>query len=185
MKYLIFILFPFFCFSQQTVEICNDFKIFTYFATSADAGQTEWTLGNQSFYGDEITIVWDQVGVFTLTAVRYLNNCPSLPQTYTVEVIECDPLLYFIPNSFTPNGDEFNTMWGPVFTGPFDPQDFNLFVHNRWGEVIWESHDANKKWDGTYKGKICSDGMYLWRIDFGIIGIDKRISIQGHVNLIK
>lgn len=92
---------------------------------------------------------------------------------------------YWVPNTFTPNGDEYNATWGPVFTGPYDEEDFNLIVFNRWGNLVWESHDANAKWDGSYNGSLVSDGVYTWVIDFGIHNTDERRLLHGHVTIIR
>jgi gliding motility-associated-like protein len=89
-------------------------------------------------------------------------------------VTECDPLVYWVPNTFTPNGDEFNTLWGPVFEGPYDAQDFHLVVLNRWGNLIWESWNAEARWDGTYSNNNVHDGVYTWVIDFGMLDTDER-----------
>ena len=178
-------LIPFVALSQQTVEVCNDTKTFTYSTTSDIASNVEWYVNNQYYYGNTITVTWQTPGVYQLIATATANGCPSAPQTYTVTVIECDALVYWIPNTFTPNGDEFNTTWGPVFDGPFDYTDFNLIVMNRWGNLIWQSNDATAKWDGTFNGKMVPDGVYIWYINFGILNSDERIIIHGHVTILR
>ena len=94
-------------------------------------------------------------------------------------------VIYYVPNTFTPDGDGFNQTFQPVFTDGFDPYDFNLFIFNRWGEMIWESHDASIGWDGTYNGKTVQSGTYVWKIEFKTIKNDERKMITGHVNLIR
>lgn len=94
-------------------------------------------------------------------------------------------LIYYVPNSFTPDGNEFNPVFRPVFTVGFDPTDFNLQVFNRWGEVIFESNNAEVGWDGTYHNELAPEGVYTWRIEFGSIWNSEREIIHGHVNLIK
>jgi gliding motility-associated-like protein len=96
-----------------------------------------------------------------------------------------EELIYYIPNTFTPDGDEFNNTFQPVFTSGFDPYNFNLYIFNRWGELIFESHDASIGWDGTYGGVLCQDGTYTWKIDFKSRINDKRYMKAGHVNLIR
>jgi gliding motility-associated-like protein len=94
-------------------------------------------------------------------------------------------LLYFIPNTFTPDNDQYNQYFKPVFTSGFDPFDYNLKIFNRWGEIIWESNDPEVGWDGTYNGKLVQDGTYSWKIEFKTNNSDERKMIHGHVNIMK
>ena len=96
-------------------------------------------------------------------------------------------LIYYIPNTFTPDGDSYNENLAPVFTSGYDPYDFDLFIFNRWGETVWESHDSSVGWDGTYgaSGKVVQNGSYNWRIEFKTTETYERILGTGHVNVLK
>jgi gliding motility-associated-like protein len=185
MKYLIFILFPFTYLSQQTVEICNDIKTFTYSSSTNNNSDIEWEINGIYYYGNEIILTWDEAGTYEITATAISNNCPSLSQTYTVVVIECDPLIYWIPNCFTPDGNEFNQTWGPVFTSGYSIDHFEISILNRWGNLIWESYDPTANWDGTYKGKKCTDGVYTWIVKFDILNTDEKRIDHGYVTIIR
>lgn len=104
--------------------------------------------------------------------------------TYRIISVK-EELIYYIPNSFTPNGDPNNQYFQPVFTTGFDPQEFEIKVYNRWGEVIWESYDASVGWDGTYEGKLSPSGTYLWVIRFKTIYNNERKILSGQVTLLK
>ena len=96
-------------------------------------------------------------------------------------------LVYYIPNTFTPDDDQHNPVFKPVFTSGFDPYDYVMYIYDRWGELIFESHNAQVGWDGTYAnvaGK-AKDGVYIWKIEFKTTGTDARKMLTGHVNLIK
>ena len=60
-----------------------------------------------------------------------------------------------------------------------------MTIFNRWGETIWESFDTTGKWDGTYNGKICPDGIYNWTIEFGLPKNDGRKELSGSITLIR
>ena len=94
-------------------------------------------------------------------------------------------LIFYMPNTFTPDGDAFNQNFKPVFTSGFDPYDFKLLIFNRWGEVVWESNDASVGWDGTYNGKLVQNGTYVWKVEFKTLSNDERIMRTGHVNVIR
>lgn len=104
----------------------------------------------------------------------------------TVNTIRVDEvIIFYIPNTFTPDGDEFNQIFQPIFTSGFDPYDFNLKIYNRWGQVVFESNDDTQGWDGTYGGEIVQDGSYTWKIEFKSISNDERFIHTGHVNVLK
>ena len=101
----------------------------------------------------------------------------------TISVVE--EVIYYIPNTFTPDDDNYNEYFKAVFTSGYDPYDFELLIFNRWGELIWESHDDSVGWDGTYGGEIVQDGTYTWKIEFKTTMTDERITVRGHVNVIR
>ena len=70
------------------------------------------------------------------------------------------PLLY-PPNAFTPNGDGLNDQF---FTSPIFVKEYNIRIYNRWGEKVFESSDKKKLWDGTYRGNIPFDNVYIYQI---------------------
>ena len=94
-------------------------------------------------------------------------------------------LIYYVPNTFTPDGNEMNGIFIPVFSSGIDPSDFNLRIFNRWGEVIFESKDPLIGWDGTYNGYSSPEGMYNWQIEFKLSNSDERKIIHGHLSLLR
>jgi gliding motility-associated-like protein len=100
-----------------------------------------------------------------------------------VVVIEPDIIIY-VPNTFTPDGDKFNEKWF-IYIDGIDIYDFELIVFNRWGEIVWESRNPNKGWDGNYNGKPVPDGAYIWQISAKQMFIDKRHVWRGHLNVLR
>jgi gliding motility-associated-like protein len=70
---------------------------------------------------------------------------------------------YEIPNVFTPNGDAINDRLMAKTTGLVEKIDFKLF--NRDGLLLFRTEDPRINWDGTYKGKIVSPGVYFYQCD--------------------
>ena len=69
----------------------------------------------------------------------------------------------FFPNAFTPNFDGKNE----YFTGYGEEiQYFNLKIFNRWGQLIYETNDASKGWNGKYKGEAVSSDIYIWTSEY-------------------
>ncbi|MEY3237688.1 MAG: hypothetical protein RI883_1789 [Bacteroidota bacterium] len=99
-------------------------------------------------------------------------------------VIVYPELVFYVPNSFTPDGDEYNQSWGIYIEG-IDVYNFELRLYNRWGEIIWESHDPTEKWDGSYNGKPVEIGTYTWTIKTKDVLNDEMYDFNGHVNVIR
>jgi gliding motility-associated-like protein len=106
--------------------------------------------------------------------------------TVLEDCVEADEIIFWVPNTFTPDNDQFNQNWQVVFYSGFDPFFFELYLYNRWGELIWESHDVNAGWDGTYfNGRKCPDGVYTWKIRFKTLNSDDKRTAVGHLNLLR
>ena len=120
---------------------------------------------------------------YTVTLIALSPN--GCRDTTVREIGMIDELLFFIPNTFTPDGDQYNQSFQPVFTSGFDPFDFTLLIYNRWGELIFESHDASVGWDGNYGSTACIPGTYSWKIEVKTSENDERKMFVGHVNLLK
>jgi gliding motility-associated-like protein len=93
-------------------------------------------------------------------------------------------IIFYAPNVFTPDGDQYNQNW-KFYVDGIDIYNFDLFIFNRWGEVIWESHDPSATWDGTYNGKILQDGTYTWKANVKDLNSDERKNFQGSITIIR
>jgi len=124
----------------------------------------------------------EEVGQYPVTlSVVTEHGCVD---TLTLYLQVVQDILFFAPNSFTPDGDEFNQYWKPEIQG-IDVYDFDLLIFNRWGEVIWENHDPSIGWDGTYKGEILQTGMYTWVARVKDLYNDASHEFSGTINLLK
>ena len=125
----------------------------------------------------------EQGGNYTITLVASTNEGCRDTAVITIELL--DELIFYIPNTFTPDGDIYNQTFQPVFTAGYDKYDYILYIFNRWGEMIFESHDASVGWDGTYGGTKCQEGTYTWKIEVKTLLSDERKSFVGHINLLR
>lgn len=126
---------------------------------------------------------FDGTGTFTVTLhVESAEGCTDSIQMY-LDIRE--ELIFYVPNAFTPDGDEFNNVWQPIFTSGFDASDYHLMIYNRWGEVVFESYNHEVGWDGTYGGKLVADNVFTWTIEFGDINNDERHTVNGHLTILR
>ncbi len=153
--------------------------------TSSNATNYVWSFGDNGFSVlENPTHEFPSVaGFYTTTLVA--TNADGCTDTAQVNIQIREELIYYIPNSFTPDGDEFNEQFLPVFTSGFDPQDYNLLVYNRWGELIFETRNHLVGWDGTYKGNLVKDGIYTYLVEFKSSVNDGRFQVTGHVSMLK
>lgn len=96
-----------------------------------------------------------------------------------------EPYPFYVPNTFTPDGDEGNNDFYPVaFLGV---ESYNLKIYNRWGELMFETVDIEDQWDGTMpNGVVAQDGVYIYKIELETcepIGNERLIT--GHINLLR
>ena len=93
--------------------------------------------------------------------------------------------VFYIPNTLTPDGDEYNHYFEPISTAGCDPDNFQMEIYNRWGELVHQSLNSFKGWGGYFNGVISSVGTYTWKIIYKNPEIDEYKIITGHVNLIR
>jgi len=118
---------------------------------------------------------------------------PNQTTTYTVAytdangcsaqddvTIHFDPMI-FVPNTFTPDGNEFNQAFHIVAS---NISALELLIFDRWGELIFTMDDVNDYWDGSYKGYPCQDGTYTWKLRYWNES-DEEFQLTGHVNLLR
>ncbi len=87
----------------------------------------------------------------------------------------------FIPNTFTPNGENGNDVFKAVGE---NITNFQLEIFDRWGENIISLHDINESWNGSYNGIPCKDGTYTWKLRY-VDSFGEEHRKTGHVNLIR
>lgn len=69
---------------------------------------------------------------------------------------------YHVPNAFTPNGDGLNDVFRPIPSGMRSTTFFR--VYNRLGQLVFQTNEWMKGWDGNFKGKKAEPGTYVWVI---------------------
>jgi gliding motility-associated-like protein len=113
------------------------------------------------------------------------NGCVST-RNITVVVL-CNNKNFFVPNTFSPNGDGNNDRFYPRGSGLDHIEGMRIF--NRWGELVFEkknfpANDAPSGWDGTYKGRPAGMDTYVYLIDI-ICENGAVITYKGDITLIR
>ncbi|PWH84712.1 T9SS type B sorting domain-containing protein [Brumimicrobium oceani] len=120
-----------------------------------DFGNGESAIVNNT---DDQSTTYLTQGVYTVTLTTEKGACTD---DTTRNIVVTLPLIYELPNVFTPNGDGDNDF----FTMNVEnAQSVELVIVNRWGNLVFESTDINAMWNGEVNnsGTECSDGTYFY-----------------------
>ncbi|WP_276485395.1 PKD domain-containing protein [Paraflavitalea pollutisoli] len=152
----------------------------------------------------------DGIATYAWTPARDLSctNCatpvanPKFTTTYSVRVedtfgctatagvtvtVVCNKENYFVPNTFSPNGDGNNDVFMP--RGRSIDRVNRMQIFNRWGELVFEKrnfavNDKSAGWDGTFKGKPAQADVYVYVIEF-VCDNASVIPFRGNVTLLR
>lgn len=171
-----------FIFDPVTATTLDTDVDFTDYSTNASGWI--WTFDSYGSSTDQNPnfVLPDLAGSYDVTLIAVSDNGCRDTLTKTIHIHQ-DQLI-FVPNVITPDGDTFNEVFTPYFTG-IDIYDYHLTIFNRWGEIIFESYNLAGGWNGTYGGEIVEDGVYIWHITTADIATDDKLEFFGHVTLIK
>lgn len=169
-------------FATPSVQEVNS-DIF-FFNTSQNAMNYFWHFNDDgpAIQDKDVIFQYEESGTYevVLIAVNEYGCVDSAKQLIGVS----NPILLFVPNAFTPDGDAYNNDFKPVMATGFDPWNYELTIFNRSGEILFVSRNANFGWPGTYGGKMVPEGVYIWQIQVkGEKGINEIH--RGHVSLLK
>jgi gliding motility-associated-like protein len=147
-----------------------------------------WATGGVNYVwspstGLDCPTCWDPIANNTTSQVYYVTGVDSngCVGSDSVIVIVDGNLDLFVPNVFSPNGDNNNDL---VFVrgGPF--QEFQFSIFNRWGEIVFETTDQTIGWDGTFKTKLLDPAVFVYKVTYtdwqGESG-----EVSGNITLIK
>jgi len=120
----------------------------------------------------------DQAACYDVTLIA--DNIYSCPDTHVVQVCIDPEFTIFFPNAFTPNGDGVNDGFIGVGEGI---AKYEMWVFDRWGNMIYYTDNINKPWDGTIMGKPCQIDVYVWKAQVKDV-FDKNHKFIGHCSLV-
>jgi gliding motility-associated-like protein len=151
-----------------------------FFNLSSNGYSYEWSFGDG--YGStlyEPTHSYEQMGLYTVCLKT--TNFQGCSDVICKNInVDSDWTLY-VPDAFTPNDDNINDIFHAYGT---NIKNFHMDIFDRWGEKIFTSDDIHDGWDGTYKGKLVKDDVYVWKINFTDCH-SKAHDKAGHVTFIR
>ncbi len=118
----------------------------------------------------------------TYTAIASYGKCKEDARVFVdVFLPGCIDKDVFIPNTFTPNGDGQNDI---LFVRGLKVDVVYFAVYNRWGELVFETNDKTKGWDGIYRSKPADVGVFGWYLKVKCFNGEETFK-KGNVTLIR
>lgn len=147
---------------------------------------TNGTDTNMVYGNDSIIIEASQSGIYEITNVVDEFGCIGSYSGSSEVIINPCSLTVFIPNSFTPDNDLNNNNEGfiPSMHDINDVLTFNMKIFNRWGDVIYETTEKEKYWDGKFNNTLVQHGVYAYTITITDI-YENSYNYNGHIFLIR
>ncbi len=155
----------------------GDFKLPVLFTPTTNWGEEyKWDFGdgNETTTLDSITHIYEKDGVYIALLTAIAEDGCSDTASWQITVTIPKSSLENIPNTFSPNDDEYNQFFKLEKGGLEAIEFFECYIYSRWGKKVAEWHskeDAEIGWDGTINGRQkASPGVYYYVIK--AIGFD-------------
>ena len=131
--------------------------------------------------GTHVKAVPEDTTTFTVT-VEDIFGCRQ-SDTVRIRVIHiyCEHPYVFVPNTFSPNGDGVNDV---LYVRGDWVESLHFAIYDRWGEKMFETDNQLRGWDGTYRGKPCEQGVYVYYLEVHCKGQTKNL-LKGNVTLVR
>ncbi|MBL4669573.1 MAG: gliding motility-associated C-terminal domain-containing protein, partial [Flavobacteriales bacterium] len=122
-----------------------------------------FNLNNATIPNPTTTPTPPSVTTYTVLLTENSSGCEFLKKItiYAFEV-NCGEPDVFLPNAFTPNGDNENDM---LFVRGKIVEKMILKIYDRWGELVFETDKQSNGWDGTYKGNLVDPGVFVYYLE--------------------
>jgi gliding motility-associated-like protein len=121
-------------------------------------------------------------GIYPVTLI--VTNQYGCTDDTTLDAIVEPDFAFFIPNSFTPNADGTNDLF---FGTGYGITTYEIWIFDRWGNLIFNTKDINEGWNGTVQGKsgeLVQIDTYVWKVVLTDV-FDKKHRYIGSVSMIK
>ncbi|HEX2901097.1 MAG TPA: PKD domain-containing protein, partial [Bacteroidia bacterium] len=124
------------------------------------ASGVDWSFGDGvSAFTGQVTHTYQDTGTYCITINAY-NQFGCHDDSMQCITILQDPFLW-IPTGFTPNGDGLNDIF---FAGGVEIKQFEMWIFDRWGKLIFHSDAMDKGWDGKAMQEDSPEGAYVFKI---------------------
>lgn len=169
-----------------------------FYNVSENAEQFFWDFGDKQTVHDSILTdesplyFYQEEGDYSVKLTVWSeNDCKD--DTTIVNVVNVQKegeIIFptaFIPKSGGPFGGEYsirdsdNSVFFPFYRGI---KEYEIRIYNRWGILIFYSDDINIGWDGYFRGRLCNEDVYIWKVNGKYVN-NKPFVKTGNVTLLR
>lgn len=111
------------------------------------------------------------------------NACGSDTDTMDVVYQRCNCYIH-LPNSFTPDENNLNEQWLVAIHPDCPLEAYTLTVFNRWGQIVFETQNAEFFWNGTLQGQKAPVDVYTYHLMYKFENAPHKY-VRGHVSLVR
>jgi gliding motility-associated-like protein len=122
-------------------------------------------------------------GVYTITI---FNECFTVHDEVVVTEDDCDAHV-FIPNVFSPNGDNINDNFSVGFSDNVEILTMQGVIYDRWGDLVFTSEEIPFEWNGYFADKVVNPGVFVYRVNvkYRVRGMIREEHLVGDVTVIR
>ena len=178
---------PIASFSSDQYTLSEIDPVVNFYNNSINSNSYEWDFGDgTNGFAVSPTHTYPEDAALYLVSLTAFNEI-GCTDTATMTIVILKDVGVYVPNSFTPDGDEYNHTFYPVLTEGFKKSSYHMSIYNRWGELVFETYDLSFGWNGTFSknGNQCQTGVYTWVIDVTELKSAENRKFTGHLNLIR
>lgn len=170
-----------FTFSPVSADLFHPTITFTD-QSSGNVSHWSWDFGDGA--QDSVqhpSHTYQDTGYFSVTLIAYTDaGCADLARRN----VTINPIFtFYVPDSFTPNGDGLNDEFRPYGEG-VRWETYEMKIFNRWGQMIFFSKNVERGWNGKMGGADVEVGIYVYHISI-FDRNDRQLTYNGRVNLIR
>ncbi|MGZ4117222.1 MAG: Ig-like domain-containing protein, partial [Bacteroidia bacterium] len=154
--------------------------------SSPDVNYWFWDFGDGDTLGyttADPTHSYPNIIASTYNATLTVHNTFGCVATITHPIVIGPEFTFYIPNAFSPNGDGINDYFYGTGVGIVK---YELYVFDRWGNLIFDTDDINKYWDGkaNHGSEMAQQDVYVWKVKLTDV-FDKKHNYIGTVTIVK
>jgi gliding motility-associated-like protein len=171
---------------QSPNEVCPKDLVALSNTSIGNIVSWNWNFGDGSSSPQETPaphLFPDTWGGKTYTVSLVVQNNIGCYDTASTSITKLQSCYITVPNAFTPNGDGKNDYLYPL--NAFMATNLEFMVYNRYGQLVFETRDWTRKWDGTINGKPQGTGTYVWTLRYTDGASGKAFFLRGSSVLIR
>lgn len=143
--------------NQECIDLINNEISLVDLAFGYTEGFVNFGIDEQNvdLLTDDLRYEYNDIGIFEITQVVF--NELGCTDTLVREICVDNVVRLYVPNIFSPNGDDINDLFTVHGVGV---ENFYMRIYDRWGNQLYNSTNINESWDGNYRGQQVKQGVY-------------------------